>query len=322
MQPTPFRGELDSVLQVRPASDPGDQSAEVIGWLTWAPSDEPAERIDFAATVGTDGHLVGFELRSDRRDLSAYSSLVGAPAASGFRRRMVEIYQQQPDSFLAHRLLDDLPIASRTAGSVHIMEHPALTARPRSPMRQGVSRASDLPGVNQCEGWREDGTMVAKIVAGRGHLTMGLSAPAVPGVAAWPQLPDLPPLQFRRRRRLLLVGRPDTDAAVHFRDSYSDPDGVERALHSYAVSVGINAEGRVEDIDASGVALPWPECWGAPASATRLRGTSVGQAGAARAELIGLGTCTHLSDTLTTLVDVPRLRGDVGPSRRLLSGSE
>ena len=55
-------------------------------------------------------------------------------------------------------------------------------------------------------------------------------------------------------------------------------------------------------------ALPWPECPGATASAGRLAGTPVaGLRRRVRQEFLGVGTCTHLNDTLRALADVGSL---------------
>jgi hypothetical protein len=121
----------------------------------------------------------------------------------------------------------------------------------------------------------------------------------------------------RRRRRVLLQQPAATEraedivtATVYFRDSYADPDGVERGLHSYRVQAEIDRRGVIGEIEATGLILPWPECWAAATNAATLRGVPVAELEArSKTQLFGLGTCTHLTDTLRSLRQVAALAG-------------
>jgi len=74
----------------------------------------------------------------------------------------------------------------------------------------------------------------------------------------------------------------------------------------------------VFDIGARAHVLPWVECPGALASATRLSGMPVAELrDHVRREFRGTSTCTHLNDTLRSLGDVnvliAGLSGEGGP---------
>jgi hypothetical protein len=250
--------------------------------------------VDVHLEVAGDGTLL------ELRGLDAFAQLVGHPTGSGFRRRLAELPRDTAELRLAHRLLDDLPIVARVAFQTTILDHPAL-ARPRVAM--------DLRGADQCEGWRADGTMLKQIAAADGILQMALTDPVDDSDGRWVLAPTpLPPMATRRRRRVDVHERADgLDVEAHFRDSYADPDGVERGLHGYDVTARIDA-GRVASVDASGVVLPWPECWRATDSASRLVGTPLADVDTVvKAGFVGRGTCTHLNDTLRALVDVAEL---------------
>jgi hypothetical protein len=107
---------------------------------------------------------------------------------------------------------------------------------------------------------------------------------------------------MRRRRRLDLT--PGYEVDVHFRDSHMDEAYAESVVYEYSVT-GMAARARV---------LPWMECPGAVASATRLVGMPAAELrGWVRRELTGATTCTHLNDTLRSLADVTALAGLLAP---------
>jgi hypothetical protein len=316
-------GELRTLLEARP-SDSG-ASAEVSGWARWVPVADlglcgelpPAESVEFEASVDDQAVLARMRLASDRHDLSALNALRGSSALSGFRRRLAEQTDRTPGALLTHRLLDDLPILLRVAGQARLVEHPALIRLTPNP--PPLAAGTQVPGADQCEGWRSDGTLVARIIDSGGALTMGLGEPTSPTSEIWPESEPLPAMATRRRRRVVLrressasgeAAAAPTVATVYFRDSYADPDGVERGLHSYRVQVEIDDRGVIGAIDAQGLILPWPECWAAASNATVLRGASVTDIETrSKQDLVGRGTCTHLTDTLRSLRHVAAFAG-------------
>jgi hypothetical protein len=252
--------------------------------------------VDLHLTIAADGTLTQLESPPD------LLPLVGQASGSGFRRRLHELPADTADRRLAHRVLDDLPILLRVAFQTAILDHPAL-ARPPA--------AISLAGADQCEGWRSDGTMLAQIAEEGGVLQMALTAPVDDSTGPWAvaEHTALPPMATRRRRLVEIHPRSDgLDLVAHFRDSYTDPDGIERGLHGYVVTGHVAADGTIEALLATGVVLPGPECWRATASTERLLGVSLRDVDqVAKTDLLGRGTCTHLNDTLRALADVAEL---------------
>jgi hypothetical protein len=229
---------------------------------------------------------------------SGVPELVGHPVASGMRRLLAALPDATAEDRLLRRLLDDLPVLSRVGMQAALVDHPALP---------GLPGRMDLRGADQCSGWASDGTMLRQVAANDGVLVMRLTEPA----DRWEglELPPLPAMATRRRRVLEVEPRDGVlHIAARFRDSYAVPDAVERGLHSYELTAELDGDGTVRRIDADGVTLPWPECWGTTDSAARLVGRSVLDVDTiARTDLVGLGTCTHLTDTLRTLKDAVAL---------------
>jgi hypothetical protein len=171
----------------------------------------------------------------------------------------------------------------------------------------------DLRGVDQCSGWRAGGQMLLQIAAAGGILRMPLGPQVQSRVfdpAPWTDmLPALPPWATRRARATV-VRRLETGARVEvrYRDSYADPDGIERALHEWQVGIDMDPAGRFIDLRARPGRLPWAECPSAQASAAMLAGyRSEDVESVVATAFKGTGTCTHLDDTLRTLTEVPDL---------------
>jgi len=126
---------------------------------------------------------------------------------------------------------------------------------------------------------------------------------------------------MRRRRRIdVWLSEGAAHVEAFFRDSHFGPeedpespagslDATERVIHEYTVRATVDPATRTFiDCRAEFGAQPWPECPGALASASRLAGTPVaGLRKRVRADFTGVGTCTHLNDTLRALEDVGAL---------------
>lgn len=111
---------------------------------------------------------------------------------------------------------------------------------------------------------------------------------------------------MRRLRRVDL--NPDGTFDAHFRDSHVDRDGSETIVHEYTVAGEVDG-GTVTSIEAEARVLPWQECPGALASASRVVGMPIAQLrNRIRTEFVGVSTCTHLNDTLRCLGDIGALR--------------
>lgn len=291
----PSRTVRESLLQALP----GPGGVQLHGWAREERDDRPdPTTCTVALETGPDGRVRS--MRAGALD-DALAPLVGTPSGSGFRRALGALSSgtEAADALrLACQLLDDLPIVHRVSFQTFVLDHPALPGPPTH---------LPLAGADQCEGWRSDGTMLRQ-VADQGGLRMRLTEVVddTDGPFARTPVPPLPPLASRRRR--LLRAQEESDGLhvlLDFRDSYADPDGVERSLHAYGVQVLVDPGGQVHEVEATGRVLPWPECWSAAGSASRLVGRDVADLGARR-DLVGRGTCTHLSDTLQTLATLTR----------------
>jgi hypothetical protein len=243
-----------------------------------------------------------------------------------------------------YQLLDDMPTALLVSGyAVLAGWHAAgmATGGAEVPRRRGVGPGGPggpggrPPGraiqqVDMCSGWVSGGVMVSGIENGIPPYFEGPAAADIAGPDAgdsdsdgWHPCDPLPPGGMRRRRRIdvwLDVDQHGTRVArvnSFFRDSYcpwdSDagpgepgPAAAERVIHEYSVqAVVATATESFRSCTATYGALPWPECPGATASAGRLAGTPVaGLRRRVREEFLGVGTCTHLNDTLRALADV------------------
>jgi hypothetical protein len=249
-------------------------------------------------------------------------ALAGRRASSGFRRAVDELLPGEADlGTVRYQLLDDMPTALLVSGyAVLAGWHAAGDAAggaQASPRRGGIP----LQQVDMCSGWVGGGVMVSGIENG---IPPYFEGPAVADVAAagaaggWHAYGPLPPGGMRRRRRIdvwLDTGQDGTPVASvesFFRDSYCPWDGgadTERVIHEYSVRAVV-ATGTESFLSCTADygALPWPECPGATASAGRLAGTPVaGLRRRVREEFLGVGTCTHLNDTLRALADVGAL---------------
>ena len=256
-------------------------------------------------------------------------ALVGKRASSGFRRAVDEALPAERGSgSVYYQLLDDLPTALLVSG------YATLAGAARDLVwdmghhegAQGLRRrALPLQTVDMCSGWVDGGVMVSGLEEGIPPFFTGTLAPGIGTDDPWAWHPHqvLPAHAMRRRRRLDVWAADDAadDATGHatggatayveafFRDSYMGTDGVETVVHEYTVRAVVDREAESFRMCKAGFgSLPWPECPGALASAARLAGTPVaGLRQRVRSDFTGVGTCTHLNDTLRSLEDVTAL---------------
>jgi hypothetical protein len=237
------------------------------------------------------------------------ASLVGQPLRQGFRAHVRA--QHDGGGRPLGLLLDDLPGALIAAGYVHAMERrlgPGTGASPsdHDEMPRGFHQA-DL-----CSGWRSDGTMMVAVRAGE-HLPFEPLAevPEVPEGAGWPER-SIPVPGLRRHRRIDVV--PDDGVwriDAWFRDTYRDSDGVCGALHEYTVHVVADAaDHSLLDVRAIPHALPWRECPAAGEMVGKLVGVALDDLRSTVPKVLqGIESCTHLTNELRELADVPYLAG-------------
>jgi hypothetical protein len=268
-------------------------------------------------------------------------ALVGRRASSGFRRAVDELLPGEADlGTVRYQLLDDMPTALLVSGYAVLAGFHAAGGAPAGvEVPRGRALSAGGPGgrppgratlrqVDMCSGWVSDGVMVSGMAEG---IPPYFEGPAVPDIAGpdagdsdgWHAHGRLSPGGMRRRRRIDAWLDTDTDGTPvarvesFFRDSYFPWDGgagpdepgsadAERVIHEYSVrAVVATGTESFRSCAATYGALPWPECPGATASAGRLAGTPVaGLRRRVREEFLGVGTCTHLNDTLRALADV------------------
>ena len=270
---------------------------------TVAGADEPVCSLLLRGGTDEASELVDLELEGASTPLLA--TLAGQSSMRGLRRRLDPLREGPPELVALRRLLWDLPIALMISSQALMVDHPAIPAP--MPMLGG------MPGVDQCSGWRRGGQMLTLIEEGGGVLRTELSDEIITDDHLGDPLPlPLAPMATRRRRRIRVgrvAGR--LELLDHQRDSYADPDGVERALHHWIVRGEAAGEPpTIESIAVESRALPWRECPAAAGSAQRLVGRPLADAeGLVGAEFTGITTCTHLNDTLVALSSIPELLG-------------
>jgi hypothetical protein len=242
-----------------------------------------------------------------RPRLQASDALLGAVVGPGFRAKALAALPDQAEAgTLLNLLLDDLPGAALVSGVVRLA---AGTIPKAAPHDEYLDARGDL-----CAGWAVDGTMLTIIREdGVNPMTIGALAPPLlreDDPDAWHTFAPLPPHSTRRLRRID-VTTPETAGApaavdVFFRDSRFDGEAVEHVVHEYTVQATIDpATATLIDIAAAADVLPWRECPGAVASATRLAGMPVADLRRhVRVEFVGTTTCTHLNDVLRGLADL------------------
>ena len=257
--------------------------------------------------------------------LPALQQLIGAVVGPGFRGKLARAVPGEPEAgTLLHLLADDLPGAVLVSGYAlqrggalePDRSSPSPAAAPSAPATSSTPAARGLAD-DLCAGWAHDATMMVTIRT-KGAIPMALGPPA-PELErpddpwAWHGMEPLSSHAMRRRRRLDLA--PGYVVDVHFRDSHMDEDLAESVVHEYSVTGAIDAvTGTVTAMAAQARVLPWMECPGAVASATRLVGMPVAELrGWVRREMTGATTCTHLNDTLRSLADVTALAGLLAP---------
>lgn len=248
-------------------------------------------------TVGGDDIVTSADAGS-AHDLSG---LLGAPARSGFRGWVTEVLaDHRHGGTLLHQLLDDLPLALLIANYGLTREHPEWEIPP-----EATARLTDL-----CAGWAQEGTMLVALTrSGTFPVPIGPPAPPLDSPAdplGWHHLDDLPPRAVRRVRRLDLVQGDPLTLEVYFRDSHRGADGKADVLHEYTLDATVDPRTlEVTSAAARAHTLPWPECPGALASASRVVGVRVHVLpDLVAADFVGTSTCTHLNDLLRSMSGV------------------
>lgn len=232
--------------------------------------------------------------------------LVGAPAMSGFRAAVDKAAPDlRPRRDLRYTLLDDVPVATLISGH-------ALSAS--GALGKGM-KSGYLPLADQCAGFVTGGLLMTSFQSGDPAVVTGPTAPALEDPAdkvAWHDMAPLPIHGMRRRRRLDVYHSSDGPEVLidaMFRDSYVRTDSTETIIHEYTLDASVDPDtGIILSSKAVPRVLPWQECPGAVASATRITGMRLDELGfRVRQELSGTSTCTHLNDLLRSVADAAAL---------------
>ena len=207
-------------------------------------------------------------------------------------------------------LLDDLPGAMIAAGYVHAMERSIGLGTTLSDVDHDEMPRS-FQQADLCSGWRSDGTMMIAVYAGEPLPFEPIAeVPQVPeGAGGWPEA-MIPVPGLRRYRRIDVV----PDGAVWridawFRDTYRNSDGECGVLHEYTVRAVADAvDHTLLEVSAIPHALPWKECPAAGEMVRKLVGAHLeGLRSSVPKVLQGIESCTHLTNELRELADVPYL---------------
>ena len=232
--------------------------------------------------------------------------LIGQLLRQGFRSRVRPLYDVGKGGPLG-LLLDDLPGAFIAAGYVLAM------GRKIGP-GPGMNDTDEMPrGFHQadlCSGWRSDGTMMIAIKAGQFLPFEPLApVPERPSGVEWPAR-AIPVPGLRRHRRIDVVPRDDVwRVDAWFRDTYRSEESACGALHEYTVHMTVDAaDATIREISAVPHALPWAECPAAADAVVQLVGSPIeGLRSSVPKTLRGIESCTHLTNELRELADVPFL---------------
>jgi hypothetical protein len=226
--------------------------------------------------------------------------VVGQTLRYGFGRWLAAALPEEAAArTLRWSMLEDLSGAFFVAGYALLREGTFAAPGFSDPERtaEAAARQADV-----CIGWATDSAMYVTLsTKGYNAVPIGPAAPVLD-----PLLAGLGHQDMRRRRTLDVTPRPDggADVVSHFRDTYG-AENHEMVLHEWLVDAVVSADGVITSLGADPRTLPWTECPGAAASASRVVGTAVADLPTlARRELVGPTTCTHLTSTLRGLADV------------------
>ena len=274
--------------------------------------------------AGLDGERRLRTLRTSPQ-IPGTDSLKGLVVGPGFRSALSEAAGREATTRSPlYLLLDDLPVAALISG------YAALYRSGPGGSGSGLVSLGDRSGPDRtrmlradiCSGWRSDGTMMVALRSGQSMpVSVGPKAPRMEDPddpLGWHHLEGMRDGSMRRQRLIDVAG--DNPLIVHamFRDSHKAVDGLETVLHEYSVEATVNPEDmRVESCKAAPHSLPWPECPEAAGSALRLIGEEVQNLrDFVRANLSGIGTCTHLNDLLRSMADVTVLARSLPGTKR------
>lgn len=203
---------------------------------------------------------------------------------------------------MLHQRLDDVPITLVISVSLAVLGR-----------RLPLTGPGSVPRSDNCAG------LTTSALAARGQdleLPAPLrdlpTAPPVPDadvLGAWHDLLPLEPSAVRRYRLLDVWVEGATCFETFYRDAHMSRSGVEKVVHEYRLRRELVRDGvTLRRATVTPGDLPWAECPNAVASADALLGTSTLDLRSRAGDVcVGSTSCTHLTDMLRLLEDVPQL---------------
>jgi hypothetical protein len=246
--------------------------------------------------------------------VEALQGLVGGSGGSGYRKLLRSLAAGEEDTgSLLHFLLDDIPGVTLVGPSCWQL-WPGTTITPGSKELQ--RRGERLRDV--CSGFRPDGRPVQRLLSGVGppplaqqNLPPARALEPLGDPLAWHAIAPPSDGPMMRRRRLVDATPGDTGIAVTglFRDSVWGPGQTEFVVHEYALSAAVDpATTRLTGIYAEPHVLPFETCPAAARNVDLLIGEPIGALRRRALDLVvGTDGCTHLTDALRALAEVPAL---------------
>jgi hypothetical protein len=274
--------------------------------VTHAPVDAPVVLETARTSVGIGAARMIEEITTEP-SADGVQSLVGCRGGGYLRAALAEFV---PDELARgtplYLLLDDLSGVSLVAGV-------AWTAWPQlAPAGSARPPRADMEGV--CIGFAPGSAAIVEVQQTspmrRSQVVGPLVHPHDP--YGWHTLADLPPVSFRRARRIE-VWRDPLDGTIlvdaAFQDTAGHPDHGRVAIHEYLVRATADPGTLlVTSIEADPRVLPFVSCPNAVDTARRVEGTPLADLRTTVLErLAKTHGCTHLNDALRALAEVPLL---------------
>lgn len=279
--------------------------------VTHSSADAPVVVAEAIASIGIGANRVIEDVRADP-DSAGLQQLVGCRGGGYLRSALAEFLPHELDGGTPlYLLLDDISGGSLVAGVAWSQWNDqwrnAAAGRAPRPDMEGVC-IGFAPGSSALDEQRSGITthrvqIVRKLVRDD-------------DLHGWHQLADLPPVSFRRARRID-VWRDPIDGTIivdsGFQDSAGHPEHGRVAIHEYVLRATADPQTfEITSVEADPRILPFLSCPNAVGTAGQVVGTPLDELRTTVLErLAKTNGCTHLNDALRALAEVPVLLGQL-----------